>query len=181
MGLLDRLGLGKAGFGKAGFGKSGFGKTGQSARIGALSVRDAVQVAKLHAQGGFARGWAVDECAALIADASVVCDGSFTGNSVVPDGFILSRKAADEAEILTIAVNQKRRRGGHGKALLGAHMARLASLGVRSLFLEVEAGNVAALALYRRFGFTEVGRREAYYPMPDGTRAAALVMRRELS
>ncbi|MGL5361797.1 MAG: GNAT family N-acetyltransferase [Bosea sp. (in: a-proteobacteria)] len=166
MGLLDRL---------------GFGRTVQSARIGALGVRDALQVANLHAQGGFARGWAADECAALIADASVTCDGSFTGSSVLLDGFILSRRAADEAEILTIAVSQKRRRGGHGKALLGAHLARLASLGAKSLFLEVEAGNAPALALYRRFGFVEVGRREAYYPMPDGTRAAALVMRRELS
>ncbi len=171
MGLLDLFG----------FGKVGFGRTAQSARIGALSVRDALQVANLHAQGGFARGWAADECAALIADASVVCEGSFTGNSPVPDGFILSRRAVDEAEILTIAVQPRRRRSGHGKALLGAHLARLASLGVKTLFLEVEAGNLAAITLYRQFGFAEVGRRESYYPMPDGTRAAALVMRRELS
>ena len=166
MGLLDRL---------------GFGKGRAKARIGALTTRDAAHVAALQAQGGFARSWAVDECAALLADLSVICDGSFSGPATVPEGFILSRRAADEAEILTISVNRNRRRAGHGKALLAAHLPRLAGLGVRALFLEVEAGNMAALALYRHFGFAEVGRRDGYYPMPDGTRATALIMRLDLS
>jgi ribosomal-protein-alanine N-acetyltransferase len=55
----------------------------------------------------------------------------------------------------------------------------LAALGVRSVFLEVDEGNVSALRLYRRAGFTEVGRREGYY-LNAGKPAAALVLRRNL-
>ncbi|MET0429646.1 MAG: ribosomal-protein-alanine acetyltransferase, partial [Microvirga sp.] len=56
----------------------------------------------------------------------------------------------------------------------------LAPRGARIVFLEVEEGNAPALALYRRLGFREVGRREGYYARPDGTRAAALTMSLDL-
>jgi ribosomal-protein-alanine N-acetyltransferase len=46
--------------------------------------------------------------------------------------------------------------------------------------LEVEEGNGPAVALYRRAGFREVGRREGYYLKPDGTRASALAMALDL-
>jgi [ribosomal protein S18]-alanine N-acetyltransferase len=51
---------------------------------------------------------------------------------------------------------------------------------VRTLFLEVEEGNTAALALYARQGFTEVSRRAAYYRKSDGSAANAIIMRRTL-
>ena len=96
-------------------------------------------------------------------------------------GFILSRRAVDEAEVLTVVVEPSSRRTGCGQRLLGAHLARLASLGVAKVFLEVEEGNVAALALYRRFGFSAEGRRKNYYAKADGSRGDALLMRRILS
>eukprot|EP01042_Synura_sphagnicola_P035465 gene35465-biopygen34027 len=92
----------------------------------------------------------------------------------------MSRVAADEAEVLSIVVAGDRRRSGLGQTLLCAHMAQLAARGATRLFLEVEDGNAPAIALYRRLGFETVGRREGYYPKPDGTRVAALVMRRDL-
>ena len=49
---------------------------------------------------------------------------------------------------------------------------------MRAVHLEVEEGNRPALALYRRRGFREVGRRQGYYARPDGTRAAAITMSR---
>lgn len=153
-------------------------KTGP-ARTGPLDVRHARQVAALHHQGGFARLWEPGECAALLADPAVVTEGVFIGGGE-PCGFVMSRIAADEAEILSIVIAGQMRRSGLGQTLLSAHLAQLAARGVGRLFLEVEEGNAPAIGLYRRLGFESVGRREGYYAKPDGTRLAALVMRRDL-
>lgn len=155
-------------------------RSGGTARIGPLSGIDAPALARLHA-GNFARGWSVIEFQQFLSDRTIVCDGLFRGRSSVPRGFALSRVAGDEAELLTIVVSPHERGRGSGGLLLDAHLRRLVLRGVSTLFLEVDAANGAACALYRRRGFNEVGLREAYYPMPDGSRAAALVMRRDLT
>ena len=92
-------------------------------------------------------------------------------------GFVLARIAADEAEILTIAVAPARRRAGSGYALLLAAITTATRYGAKSMFLEVSLTNEAARALYGRMGFAQVGRRRRYYP--DG--ADALVMRRDIT
>jgi len=91
-------------------------------------------------------------------------------------GMVLLRAAADEAEILTLAVVPAARRQGVGAGLLGAAMRAAAAHGARALFLEVATTNRPALSLYRRLGFAEVGRRSRYYA--DG--ADALVMKARL-
>ena len=91
-------------------------------------------------------------------------------------GFVLARAAAGEAEILTLAVIPAARRRGLGASLLAGAMAAARARGAAAMFLEVAAGNAAALTLYRGFGFVEVGRRRRYYP--DGS--DALVLRRDL-
>jgi ribosomal-protein-alanine N-acetyltransferase len=151
------------------------------ARTARLDAAQARQVAALHHLGGFARGWEPAECAALIADSAVVADGVFSGRGGNPEGFVISRKAADEAEILSIVVAPARRRDGLGRSLLAAHLAHLAGEGIAQVFLEVEEGNEPAERLYRHFGFREVGRRKGYYPKPDGTRATAIAMRLDLA
>jgi ribosomal-protein-alanine N-acetyltransferase len=92
-------------------------------------------------------------------------------------GFVLARVAADEAEILTLAVAPAARRQGHGGALLAAAMAQAAARGAAAMFLEVAEANGPARALYAAAGFAEAGRRRAYYP--DG--GDALVLRRDLN
>jgi [ribosomal protein S18]-alanine N-acetyltransferase len=92
-----------------------------------------------------------------------------------PQGFALCRNAADEAEILSLGVVPAARRGGVGRALLRAIMARGSIGGVRRLYLEVAEDNGAALGLYRAAGFLQVGRRPAYYRRPTGP-ASALVL-----
>jgi [ribosomal protein S18]-alanine N-acetyltransferase len=87
-------------------------------------------------------------------------------------GMILGRVAADEAEILTLAVDPGQRRRGIGAALLGAAMARAGGLGATSMFLEVAVTNRAARALYAAYGFSEAGLRRHYYT--DGTDALIL-------
>ncbi|WP_332681005.1 GNAT family N-acetyltransferase [Bosea sp. (in: a-proteobacteria)] len=151
------------------------------ARTGRLDAAQARQVAALHHQGGFARFWEPGECAALLADPGILTDGVFSGSAAEPAGFVMSRLAADEAEILSIVVARTGRRAGLARSLLGAHLAQLSARGVNRLFLEVDEGNAAAIGLYRQFGFVDVGRREGYYPKADGSRAAALVMRLDLS
>ena len=88
--------------------------------------------------------------------------------------------AADEAEILTIAVAPKRRGQGLAGQLMRANMAQLQLAGARTWFLEVEAQNVSALALYKRFGFDRVGERKSYYRKADGDAALAFILRRSL-
>jgi ribosomal-protein-alanine N-acetyltransferase len=91
-------------------------------------------------------------------------------------GMILARVAADEVEVLTLAVVPEARRRGVGARLLDAAMTVAFARGARTAFLEVSVGNSAARALYKRAGFTPAGRRPRYYA--DGT--DALVLRRAL-
>jgi len=91
-------------------------------------------------------------------------------------GMLLGRIAADEAEVLTLAVTPGARRQGMGTGLLWEAKARMVSHGASVVFLEVAASNVAALSLYRAKGFVEVGRRPRYYA--DGS--DAVVMRARL-
>ncbi len=93
-----------------------------------------------------------------------------------PDGFILIRAVADEAEILTLAVRPEARRQGLGARLVRHGATAAAGLGATRLFLEVADDNAAALALYIRGGFAEVGRRPGYYARPDGGRQDALIL-----
>jgi ribosomal-protein-alanine N-acetyltransferase len=92
-------------------------------------------------------------------------------------GMVLGRVAADEAEILTLAVSPTQRRLGLGSALLGAAMERATGLGAAAMFLEVAVTNHAARALYEKHGFAEAGLRRHYYT--DGT--DALVLRSTLA
>ncbi len=144
-----------------------------------LMPRHAPAVARLHGQG-FARAWDAHDIGRMIADPAILSDGLFLDDATEPAGFVMSRLAADEAEILTICVEKARRGRGLSRLLLAAHREGLVRRGVLRLFLEVEDGNLPALALYRKAGFAEVGRRKDYYARPDGSRATALVMRLDL-
>lgn len=84
--------------------------------------------------------------------------------------------AADQADVQTIAVLDKHRRTGIGGAMLTELLAEAGRRGAREIFLEVRADNPQAQAVYRHFGFEEIGIRRRYYD--DGT--DALMMRRSL-
>jgi [ribosomal protein S18]-alanine N-acetyltransferase len=146
--------------------------------LSAANVRDARALAVLHA-ASFHRGWSDGEFEALLRDRNVVADRATTGGRLV--GFILSRIAADEAEILSVAVAASRRGKGLARQLLDLTLRRLAGLGTRAVFLEVDEANTPARRLYRRAGFREVGRREGYYPGSQNQGAAALILRRDLA
>lgn len=137
-------------------------------------------MARIHAEG-FHRAWSTLEIERLLTDPAVLADAAMVGGDDGRlAGFVLSRRAADEAEVLTIAMTLRQRGQGIAGRLLSQHMKTLAYAGARVLFLEVDEGNEPALALYRRAGFAEVGRRVAYYRKADGSAATALVLRRSL-
>ena len=142
-------------------------------RFSEARPRDAAAIAALHA-ASFQRGWGEDEVYRLLMDCTVVTHRAMIGRTMV--GFILSRTAADEAEILSVAIAPARRGRGLARPLLDLHLRRLAGLGARAVFLEVDEHNAPANRLYRGAGFHEVGRRQGYY---EGG-AAALVLRRDL-
>jgi [ribosomal protein S18]-alanine N-acetyltransferase len=140
--------------------------------------RDTPAIAVLHA-ASFHRGWSEDEIDRLLLDRQVVTHRAMIGGGVA--GFIMSRLAAAEAEILSVAVAPARRRKGVARKLLDLHLRQLAGLGMRVVFLEVDENNAAARRLYRRAGFREVGRRDGYYSGESGKRSTALVLRRDFS
>ncbi|MDR3373765.1 MAG: GNAT family N-acetyltransferase [Ancalomicrobiaceae bacterium] len=144
---------------------------------------DADALAGVHATS-FAHDWNAEEIAALLRDGNVI---GFVARRATAFGrrravgLLLLRTAADEAEVLTLAVDPRLRRLGCGLKLMEAGLRRLYRDRITALFLEVEAGNQPALALYRRLGFTQVGERRGYYGHPDGTSSTALVMRVDLT
>jgi ribosomal-protein-alanine N-acetyltransferase len=151
---------------------------------------DAADLSALHGSS-FHRGWSEDEFERLLLDRSVVTHRVKIGRRLA--GFITSRIIAGEAEILSVAVAASRRGKGLARQMLNLHLRRLAGLGTRTVFLEVNEDNVPANRLYKRAGFRAVGRREGYYPdrtgksregtfpgQADRSSAAALVLRCDL-
>jgi ribosomal-protein-alanine N-acetyltransferase len=134
---------------------------------------DAAAIAALHG-ASFQHGWGQDEVYGLLIESNVVAHRAMHGRSMI--GFILSRMAAAEAEILSVAIAPRQRGRGLARPLLDLHLRRLAGLGARAVFLEVDEHNAPARALYRRAGFYDVGRRKSYYQ----SGASALVLRRDL-
>ncbi len=96
-----------------------------------------------------------------------------------PRGFVLARRAANEAEIITLAVHLKTRRKGIAAALMQNALQRLCEAGVTEVFLEVAEDNEPALRLYEALKFTRAGVRPRYYETQDG-RIDAVLMKRDL-
>lgn len=80
-----------------------------------------------------------------------------------PQGFLLGRTVADEAELLTLAVAPAARRQGIGAALLADFAATSRVRGATVAFLEVASDNAPAIALYTGAGWSRAGQRRNYY------------------
>jgi len=95
----------------------------------------------------------------------------------VVTGYIGAQSVPPEADVMNIAVAPDSRGKGLGAQLLHAMTALLHRQGIKALFLEVRPSNSAAIALYERYGFAQVGRRPKYYVNPPED---ALILRKEL-
>ncbi|MCA9762666.1 MAG: ribosomal protein S18-alanine N-acetyltransferase [Gemmatimonadetes bacterium] len=116
-------------------------------------------------QGAFSDPWTsemlTDAMQTRGAVALVAADA--TGRPVAS---VMARAAADEGEILTIAVAPEVRGQGLGRRLLDAALGELVARGARTVWLEVRPSNQAARALYRAVGFAAAGVRRGYYRRP---------------
>ena len=136
---------------------------------------DAAALARLHAACfTMPRPWSQTEFEELLTSPGcfLLCE---------PAGFLLGRTIADEAELLTLAVDPQMRRSGTGRALVTAFAAQAAARGAATAFLEVAENNAAARALYAATGWRESGRRRGYYRTPQGMAVDALVLNLSLA
>ena len=130
------------------------------------------QMARLHA-AAFSpeRGWQPEEFENLLASSKVHLFER-------AGGFALVQVVADEAELLTLAVDPVYQRRGIATTLMNAWMT---SVKATEAFLEVAADNAPAQALYHKHGFAITGRRARYYRRPDGSAVDAVLMRAALT
>lgn len=89
--------------------------------------------------------------------------------------FAITQIVLDEATLFNIAVDPAFQRRGLGRELLEHLIDELEKRGVVTLWLEVRASNLAAIALYEQLGFNEATIRRNYYPTVDG-REDAIIM-----
>lgn len=135
-------------------------------RLRPAHAGDAAALAVLH-NASLPQCWSESDFLAWIQDARYRVWVAEQGTQII--GYAAVRVVAGEAEILGIAVEAARRRGGTGRQLLAALLTDSA---ISRCFLEVSRENQAALRLYEALGFTALGVRLHYYA--DGTDALAM-------
>jgi tRNA threonylcarbamoyladenosine biosynthesis protein TsaB len=143
-----------------------------------VNAEEAESLGSLHAVS-FDNPWDVDSIRKLMGmhGALAIAAMSHLGK---PLGFLLARVAADEAEILTLAVAPLHRRRRIGLRLLAGAADMLAAAGARRLHIEVAHSNIPATRLYETAGFAVSGSRRNYYAKSDGTYEDAVLMSRSL-
>lgn len=137
-------------------------------KIRAATLQDLTALADLHTRA-FARGWGAGSLRVLMTSPGAF---TFTAERADIDGFVVIRIAADETEILTIAVSPDARRLGLASQLLEHASQHATEQGAVRMFLEVASANLPAINLYQKYGFLRVGLRRAYYE--DGGDALVL-------
>jgi ribosomal-protein-alanine N-acetyltransferase len=88
--------------------------------------------------------------------------------------------AVGEAHIMNICVDPDIQKQGVGAKLL-ENMIERARKKAEKIFLEVRPSNEAAVSLYKRRGFNEIGVRKGYYPAVDGYREDAVMLALDLT
>ena len=94
-------------------------------------------------------------------------------------GYAVLMLAVDEAELLDIAIAPQHQRHGLGGKLLEEILVLARRADMQRVVLEVRASNAAAIGLYRKAGFSDIGLRRDYYPAGNG-REDAILMGRKL-
>jgi ribosomal-protein-alanine N-acetyltransferase len=138
-----------------------------------MCLKDLPEVARIE-KGNFSRPWSEQAFAdSLKQDCTryltVVCDGQIVGYC----GYLQS---FEEADITNVAVEEKSRNLGIGNAMLQELMRQGEERGITAYTLEVRKSNQAAIHLYEKLGFEQVGIRKNFYDLP--TEDAVIMWRR---
>jgi len=80
-----------------------------------------------------------------------------------------------EAELLNLCIDPSLQGKGRGADLLEHLVDKAIDSGNKDMYLEVRESNLAALHIYEKCGFNEIGRRKNYYPSKAGREDAILM------
>lgn len=138
-----------------------------------MTTDHAAQIARLE-KICFSDPWSENSVAGELSNDLALWLVALEENTVT--GYIGSQTVMDETDMMNIAVHPDFRRRGIAEALVNALVEELKEMGSRCLTLEVRATNAPAIALYKKLGFLETGRRKNYYRNP---REDALILRKE--
>ncbi len=138
---------------------------------------DAPDLATLHAQT-LPPGWSAADLAASCNNANRIVLKALDDGTLA--GFAVLQFAADEAEILSIAVAAEARRRGVASAMMKACVAACEQKLISYLYLDVAEGNGAAQKLYKKFGFRLLAYRKNYYQAARSAPVTALIMRLDI-
>jgi [ribosomal protein S18]-alanine N-acetyltransferase len=147
------------------------------AAIRQANAADAAALAALHAKA-LPPGWPAADFAASCKNANrLVLKAAGSAEML---GLSVLQFAADEAEILSIAVAEEARRRGIGSSILKASIGACQQKPVSYIYLEVAESNAAALNLYGKFGFAAIASRKNYYEAKGPAPVTALIMKLDL-
>ena len=138
---------------------------------------DAEGLARIHAEA-LPPGWPAADIAAYCGDSSRIVFKAADGAVLL--GFAILQFAADEAEILTIAVARQARRRGIGSSIMEKAMAICEERFISCIYLEVAESNRSALKLYGKLGLSTFARRKNYYQLARPAPETALIMRLDI-
>ena len=123
--------------------------------------------------------WSVQEIATLLQDADIF--SLVVSEHNIPVGFVMWRQVGAEAEIFTLCILPGERGKGYACQLLHEFYDYNREKEVEEIFLEVRASNSAAISLYKKCGFKNVGRRKNYYRGDGQKRQDAIIMKYTLT
>ncbi len=83
-------------------------------------------------------------------------------------GFYIIEKAGPDFTLMDICIAPKYQRQGLAGKLIANLLEQADHLNAENIFLEVRVSNIAAIALYEKYGFIEMGIRKNYYPLNEG-------------
>lgn len=148
------------------------GPAGNSVSITKMTEHDLLEVVEMEENSGLSRwGWAAYYAELQGSNSHLmlvarVNSGTRRRGSHSLAGYIVARLGADELHINNVAVRERHRRQGIGRDLLKRILEEGKRSGIPRAFLELRAGNSAALALYEKCGFSVTARRKNYYSEP---------------
>lgn len=128
-----------------------------------LSYEDIAQISKME-QSYFGQPWSESSIATYAEKGNTIFVVARRGQEVV--GYIAILCILDEGNLVSIAVHEECREMGIATELLDIAYEKAAERGVASINLEVRESNEAAIALYEKEGFAQIGRRKGFYSKP---------------